>query len=211
MRFNRSIFVVSFLFFIGMTSLQAQELVIGSARKARQRESNKPTRIYLGYELSVPMIKDWDVSNNFSHGVMLGVVKTVGVYCKVKFYSPDKDFRVDYTVNTIPSYLYYKTRSFQESYRRMGASGGLMLKFRPITFYAGAGGGYYWRYMDADLYDYAYDKVVDSIVLGDKNSIEGIQGDAGIIINIGRFGFSSGITTIEMKYYEVSAGIGFSF
>jgi hypothetical protein len=185
-----------------------------SSFQAKKRERpSKTTKVYLGYGMVLPLIKtaSGELSKDFSNEVTFGIVKTVGIYGKLKFSSENSDVKVDYTIEKLPYNLYYESTSTEKLFSRLGAVGGIMLNLRPITFYFGAGWGYSNYYKNVNLYNYYDDSFVKSINLGDQNSIEGIEGDVGFILNIGKFGISASVGSIEFKNYEVSAGIGFLF
>ena len=169
----------------------------------------KPTNFYFSGGLASPLITKLDNKElDYSYEFMLGLVKVIGVYAK--FTSNFSEVKADYTIANLPNNYYYESTA-ERSFSRMGTVGGLMVKAKPIVFYAGAGWGYYNSLTKADLYNYSDDEFVKSINIGNKNSIEGIETNAGIILKLRGIGLSAGVSSIEFKYYEINLGIGLFF
>lgn len=178
-------------------------------RKNKVIKPKKRTYIVLGGGVVSPMITKPDYNNpDLAYEFRLGFVKTIGVYAR--YTSNLSEDKVDYSIANLPNNYYYVLTS-GKSFSRMGTVGGLMVKVKPIVFYAGVGWGYYNSLVKADLYDYSNDGFVKSINIGDNNSIEGIETNAGIILKFGGFGLSAGVSSIEFKYYEANLGIALFF
>jgi len=183
-------------------------------------DNGKRTRLYLGGGLSFPMIQKANTTtttttpaDSLAFSFTIGIVKTIGIYAK--YTSNFSKQKVDYTINTLPSTYYYNTvGTTNVTYtNRFAAVGGLMLNFKPIMLYAGAGYGYYNHFTKVRLYKYADDSLVKTTTfnLGDKNSYSGLETDAGLIIYKGFGAFSFGVSSIKFKYFELTCGVGLVF
>ena len=161
--------------------------------------------------LAVPLISTQsDFFSNMFYQVRVAYMKTLGVY--VKYETCDSPQEIDYTTNNIPSTYYYTASgTVEEKYSRAGYLVGLMLHVSPVTLYVGAGFGYYNHYITADLYRYSDNSYQKQIYLGDPNSISGMESEAGLIFGGKTITFSVGVSNIEFKYYEISAGLGIMF
>lgn len=186
----------------------------------------KRTRFLMGFGTSFPLINKPDNSvysssstsstsplqDSLMYEFRIGFVKTTGIYFKLTT-NMSKSSNVDYTINTLPSDNYYNSVESKPVFytNRFGVVGGLMLNLKPIMLYAGAGYGYYNHYIQADMYKYSDGTLVKTINLGDKNSYAGLETDAGMIIYAGFIGVSVGVSSIEFKHYELTAGITLVF
>ena len=149
--------------------------------------------------------------NNVGCNFRIGILKTVGVYTKVT--SNFSTTALDYTIDNLPSTYYCQssTAVASSAYNRFGAVGGLLVNLDPIVLFAGAGWGNYKHYTTTNLYNYSDNSLVKSIHLGDKKSFTGIETNAGMMLNVNKFGITIEASSIQFKYMELSMGLAYTF
>ncbi len=173
----------------------------------------KTGHLYIEVGAAIPLISTQsEFLSNMAYQVRVAYMKTLGVYAKYETSGSPQS--IDYTTANIPSNYYYATSgTIVEKYSRVGYVVGAMLHVSPVTLYVGAGIGYYNHYISASLYKYSDNSLYKQIYLGDTNSIlgTGMESEAGLIFGGKTFTFSVGVSNIEFKYYEISAGLGIMF
>lgn len=190
-------------------------------------DKGKRTHLYLEGGISFPLIDKSNstninttpvsgtssVTDSLIYTFRIGIVKTTGGYVKLTTNMSFKNF--DYKKGNLPKeYYYVATSSTPVMYTsRFGVVGGFMLNVKPVMFFAGAGYGYYNHYTTVNLYKYADDKLVDnkSYVLGDNNSIYGLELDGGFVLYKGFGAISVSFSSIQFKYNELTLGLGLVF
>ena len=141
-----------------------------------------------------------------SFGAMVGFVAKNGAYVRVRsdFGSVSADLECDDTGaltgggNGTP---YYKEGVTQKA--RMSVTAGYMRRIAK-TLYAYIGAGYGSRTL-------AWETVEDELVKNTDHSATGIAAEIGAIGRFGKFAVSVGCQTVNFKYMELSAGVGFFF
>lgn len=190
----------------------ANESIFKSLKTTSPKVVKVPKRTYLEGGISYPLLQTATgklASSDFCYHLKIGSFKTIGVYAEV--ISNLSSTTIDYTVDNLPI-AYYGEPTTISSFNRFGAVGGFMLNVKPIMLYAGVGWGYYKQYVATDLYQYLDDNYVKSINLGNKNSFEGLETNAGFMIHGGKgLSLSFGVSSIEFKYYELALGLGLSY
>lgn len=172
---------------------------------------DKQRSLYFSGGLTLPLIRKVEGSKpDLAYRILIGmtILKSLGYYAQ--FTSNFSTQKSDYTVTNLPDNYYYNLSS-QKYFSRLGAVAGLIYNITPVFFYAGVGWGYSNHMIKADLYNYSDNQLLKSINLGDKNSYQGIETNAGIILKFHRIGLSAGISSIRFKYYEISLGTGYFF
>lgn len=141
-----------------------------------------------------------------SFGAMVGFVAKNGAYVRFRsdFGSVSADLECDDTGaltdggNGTP---YYKEGVTQKA--RMSVTAGYMRRIvKPLYAYIGAG------YGSRTL---AWETVEDELVKNTDHSATGVAAEIGAIGRFGKFAVSVGCQTVNFKYMELSAGIGFFF
>lgn len=141
-----------------------------------------------------------------SFGAMVGFVVKNGAYVRFRsdFGSVSADLECDDTGaltgggNGTP---YYKEGVTQKA--RMSVTAGYMRRIaKPLYAYIGAG------YGSRTL---AWETVEDELVKNTDHSATGVAAEIGAIGRFGKFAVSVGCQTVNFKYMELSAGIGFFF
>lgn len=141
-----------------------------------------------------------------SFGAMVGFVAKNGAYVRFRsdFGSVSADLECDDTGaltgggNGTP---YYKEGVTQKA--RMSVTAGYMHRIAK-TLYAYIGAGYGSRTL-------AWETVEDELVKNTDHSATGIAAEIGAIGRFGKFAVSVGCQTVNFKYMELSAGVGFFF
>ena len=190
-------------------------------------DKGKRTHLYLEGGISFPLIdrsssttSDYTTSDGTTtladsliYSFRLGIVKTVGMY--VKFTTNMSFTSSDYTKNDLPADYYYVATSGTPVFytSRMGAVGGLMLNFKPVMLFAGAGYGYYNHFTTVNLYKYSDNSLVGNrkYTLGDGNSVSGPEVDAGLVLYKGFGAISVSFSSIAFKYNELTFSVGLVF
>lgn len=147
----------------------------------------------------------WHPSHT-SFGVMVGIVAKHGAYLRFQtdLASVSADWECDDTGHLtsggtgIP---YYVEGASQKS--RMSITGGYLCRIaKPLYAYIGAG------YGSRTL---AWETVEGELVKNTDHSATGVAAEVGAIGRLGCFALSVGCHTVNFKYLELSAGIGFFF
>ena len=96
---------------------------------------------------------------------------------------------------------YYKEGVSKKA--RMSVTAGYMRRIaKPLYAYIGAG------YGNRAL---AWETVEEELVKNTDHSATGIAAEIGAIARLGKFAVSMGCQTVNFKYLELSAGVGFFF
>ena len=139
-----------------------------------------------------------------SFGVVVGVVAKHGAYLRIRsdFGSISSNLECDDSgqlpTGEIP---YYKQGVINKA--RFSFTGGYMCRlFKPLYGYVGAGYGH--RTL-------AWETIDDELVKNTDHSASGVAAEIGLIGNYKRCALSVGCQTINFKYLELSAGVGFFF
>ncbi|MCX6309151.1 MAG: PEGA domain-containing protein [Bacteroidia bacterium] len=190
----------------------ANESIFKSLKITSPKASKLPNHLYLEAGTSYPLLQTANgklAVSDLCYHLRVGSFKKVGLYAAMK--SNLSSSTINLTAASFPI-EYYGVPTTTTSFNRFGAVGGLMLNAKPIMLYAGAGWGYYKQHVKTLLYKYLDDSFVKEINLGNKNSFEGLETEAGIVIHGGKgLALSLGVSSIEFKYFECALGLGFSF
>ena len=171
------------------------------------------------YELALKLIED---KNNklrtlvlptlgynpeqFSYGLMVGLVKRTGGYVKAKYnfnnLSTD-GWECDDTGTLIDQEGSIPWFSGHTETSRLAITGGLLQRLWKTGYvYAGAGWGY--RTLGWETTDGIWIKNTD-------HSYTGVEAELGLILRFGGFAISAGAQTNQFKYVEANVGIGIMF
>ena len=172
-------------------------------------KSRKRTNLILTGSAIKPLVLQSDAktfsNNEIGYSVSLGVVKTLGVYAR---YSSSLNQPTGISsISNIQNTMYSKPNiSHPTTFNRMGLVGGLMLQLKPVIFYVGAGKGHYYHYKITDLYYYNSDAFAETVNIR-TFAFNGLETDAGMMINFNKFGLTFGFSAIDFKYSEVNVGV----
>lgn len=141
-----------------------------------------------------------------SFGAMVGFVSTNGAY--VRFRSDFGSVSADLECNDSGELTsggtgtpYYKEGVSKKA--RMSITAGYMCRIaKPLYAYIGAG------YGNRTL---AWETVEDELVKNIDHSATGVAAEIGAVGRFGKFAVSVGCQTVNFKYMEMSAGLGFFF
>lgn len=196
-------------------SLKSSELFEGMNLKIDSIQPPKPripTIYFVGGGASLPFIQTIDgkfLYSGLAYSIRVGLTKKNGIYAKLTTNLSNQT--IEYTVDNLPNTFYGKPTT-ESSFKRLGIVGGVMLNMKPIKFYGGLGWGFFNHYVKTDLYNYNKETFFQTNNIGDKNSFKGIETDAGITLGGTKgLSFSIGLSTIQLKYAELSVGFGYSF
>lgn len=139
-----------------------------------------------------------------SFGAMVGVVAKHGAYLRFRsdFGSASADLECDDSGRLSTGEMpYYKEGASSKA--RLSVTGGYLCRiFKPLYGYVGAGYGQRtlaWETTDGEL------------VKNTDHSASGIAAEIGVIGRFKKVGLSVGCQTVNFKYMELSAGVGFFF
>lgn len=140
-----------------------------------------------------------------SYGAMVGIVSNNGAYIRFRsdFGSASTDLECDDTgaLSNGSGTPYYKEGATTKA--RMSITAGYLRRIvKPLYAYIGAGYGnrvLAWETIDGEL------------VKNTDHSATGVAAEVGAIGRLGQFAISVGFQTVNFKYHELSAGIGFFF
>ena len=143
--------------------------------------------------------------SQISFGAMVGIVSKNGAYLRFRsdFGSASTELECDDTgaLANGTGTPYYKEGVTNKA--RMSITAGyLRLIIKPLYAYIGAGYGnrvLAWETIDGEL------------VKNTDHSATGVAAELGAIGRLGQFAVSVGFQTVNFKYHELSAGIGFFF
>lgn len=96
--------------------------------------------------------------------------------------------------------------------KRYGLTGGLMYTQAPISLYVGA--GYGKRELQWEIRQFTYGDNVEKSKAWARNipsSFEGPEVEGGIMVRVGFINFLAGIGSVNFKYIDAHAGIGYNF
>ena len=143
--------------------------------------------------------------SQFSFGAMVGIVSKNGAYLRFRsdFGSASTELECDDTgaLSNGAGTPYYK-KSVTTKTRMSITAGYLRQIIKPLYAYIGAGYGnrvLAWETIDGEL------------VKNTDHSATGVAAELGAIGRLGQFAVSVGFQTVNFKYHELSAGIGFFF
>ena len=143
--------------------------------------------------------------SQISFGAMVGIVSKNGAYLRFRsdFGSASTELECDDTgaLSNGAGTPYYKEGVTTKA--RMSITAGYLRQIiKPLYAYIGAGYGnriLAWETIDGDL------------VKNTDHSPTGVAAELGAIGRLGQFAVSVGFQTVNFKYHELSAGIGFFF
>ena len=175
-------------------------------------KKTKPTKLYLGIGVLKPMVFKADgttlANNDVGYNLMIGLVKTIGVYSKIS-----TNFSTtfgDYKTTDLPNTFYINSiAESSPTFTRLGVVGGLMIDLKPTIMYFGAGKGFYYHLNKADLYNYwdnSYNRTINLTTISES----GFETDAGLIMKFNKLGLSLGVSSINFRYLEFNFGLGIS-
>ena len=143
--------------------------------------------------------------SQISFGAMVGIVSKNGAYLRFRsdFGSASTELECDDTgaLSNGAGTPYYKEGVTTKA-RMSIAAGYLRQIIKPLYAYIGAGYGnrvLAWETIDGEL------------VKNTDHSATGVAAELGAIGRLGQFAVSVGFQTVNFKYHELSAGIGFFF
>lgn len=143
--------------------------------------------------------------SQISFGAMVGIVSKNGAYLRFRsdFGSASTELKCDDTgaLDNGTGTPYYKEGITTKA--RMSITAGYLRQIiKPLYAYIGAGYGnrvLAWETIDSEL------------VKNTDHSATGVAAELGAIGRLGQFAVSVGFQTVNFKYHELSAGIGFFF
>lgn len=143
--------------------------------------------------------------SQISFGAMVGIVSKNGAYLRFRsdFGSASTELECDDTgaLSNGAGTPYYKEGVTTKA--RMSITAGYLRQIiKPLYAYIGAGYGnrvLAWETIDGEL------------VKNTDHSATGVAAELGAIGRLGQFAVSVGFQTVNFKYHELSAGIGFFF
>ncbi len=143
--------------------------------------------------------------SQISFGAMVGIVSKNGAYLRFRsdFGSASTELECDDTgaLSNGAGTPYYK-ESVTTKARMSITAGYLRQIIKPLYAYIGAG------YGNRVL---AWETIDDELVKNTDHSATGVAAELGAIGRLGQFAVSVGFQTVNFKYHELSAGIGFFF
>lgn len=143
--------------------------------------------------------------SQISFGAMVGIVSKNGAYLRFRsdFGSASTELECDDTgaLTNGAGTPYYK-ESVTTKARMSITAGYLRQIIKPLYAYIGAG------YGNRVL---AWETIDDELVKNTDHSATGVAAELGAIGRLGQFAVSVGFQTVNFKYHELSAGIGFFF
>lgn len=143
--------------------------------------------------------------SQISFGAMVGIVSKNGAYLRFRsdFGSASTELECDETgaLTNGAGTPYYK-ESVTTKARMSITAGYLRQIIKPLYAYIGAG------YGNRVL---AWETIDDELVKNTDHSATGVAAELGAIGRLGQFAVSVGFQTVNFKYHELSAGIGFFF
>lgn len=143
------------------------------------------------------------IGSTTSYGVMIGVVKKVGFYAKVKsnFKSQTTDLvcnGMGMDANETPMWFTGNTKS-----TRLAVTGGLLVRVAlPFYLYGGAGYGYK---------KLAWETAEEEWAENTDKTYTSVEADLGCILRMKNFALSAGLQSNGFKYFEATVGIGIMF
>ena len=143
--------------------------------------------------------------SQISFGAMVGIVSKNGAYLRFRsdFGSASTELECDDTgvLTNGAGTAYYKEGVTTKA--RMSITAGYLRQIiKPLYAYIGAG------YSNRVL---AWETIDDELVKNTAHSATGVAAELGAIGRLGQFAVSVGFQTVNFKYHELSAGIGFFF
>lgn len=143
--------------------------------------------------------------SQISFGAMVGIVSKNGAYLRFRsdFGSASTELECDDTgvLTNGAGTAYYKEGVTTKA--RMSITAGYLRQIiKPLYAYIGAG------YGNRVL---AWETIDDELVKNTDHSATGVAAELGAIGRLGQFAVSVGFQTVNFKYHELSAGIGFFF
>lgn len=143
--------------------------------------------------------------SQISFGAMVGIVSKNGAYLRFRsdFGSASTELECDDTgaLANGTGTPYYKEGVTTKA--RMSITAGYLRQIiKPLYAYIGAG------YGNRVL---AWETIDDELVKNTDHSATGVAAELGAIGRLGQFAVSVGFQTVNFKYHELSAGIGFFF
>jgi hypothetical protein len=96
--------------------------------------------------------------------------------------------------------------------KRYGVTGGIMYNFEPISVYVGAGYGI--RELQWEIRQFSYgsnEELSKAWARNVPSSFEGPEVEGGIMVRAGFINFLVGIGSVNFKYIDAHAGIGYNF
>lgn len=143
--------------------------------------------------------------SQISFGAMVGIVSKNGAYLRFRsdFGSASTELECDDTgvLTNGAGTAYYKEGVTTKA--RMSITAGYLRQIiKPLYAYIGAG------YSNRVL---AWETIDDELVKNTDHSATGVAAELGAIGRLGQFAVSVGFQTVNFKYHELSAGIGFFF
>ncbi|WP_300703494.1 PEGA domain-containing protein [Bacteroides sp.] len=145
-------------------------------------------------------------SSQISYGGMIGFVRENGAY--IRFRSDFGSVSTDLECNDTGTLIsggegkpYYK-KGMEYKSRMSVVAGYLRHLWKPLYCYVGAG------YGQRSL---AWETVDGELVKNIDHSAVGVAGEAGLLLNVGKFAVSVGYHTVNLKNHELGASVGIMF
>jgi len=157
----------------------------------------------------------YNISGTSAIGLAYYEVKRIGWYGRIKTngnfsvadYTTDDSKLLDYTGDG------YYAFTNKVKHNRFGITGGFIVRMKPsVYFYTGAGFGTRALLWNATEYSLTDSEETSEIWAKNINhSFLGAEAELGMIFRINRFNFSLGVNTINFKFFEANAGVGYFF
>lgn len=174
--------------------------------------TNSKNRFFINGGIVFNDISSATKTNNFN--ITLGGGRKIGWFAKVKISSKSTDaqFKTNNTSLTaydVPGYYSYNGNTVSE---RTAYTAGLFFGNNIVSGYIG--GGYGKRKLLWGINQYQYDSIIPlsaSYAENINNSFKGAEIEAGIILRYGFINIMGGVSSIQFKYTDFNAGVGFNF
>lgn len=167
----------------------------------------------------LPFEKESMIAYNISGSSAIGLtyyeIKRIGWYGRIK--TNGSLTRADCTADNLKLLDYtgngYYSFTSKVKHNRIGITGGLVYRVKPAFYiYTGAGFGYRSLLWYAKEYSIPDSQEIGEICAKNVNySFLGTEAELGMIFRINRLNFSFGVNTINFKFFEANAGIGYFF
>lgn len=174
--------------------------------------SSNKVRFFVNGGIVFNEVANASKTNNFN--ITVGGGEKIGLFAKVKISgkSTDAPFKTNNSALTaydVPGYYRYNGNTVNE---RTAYTAGLYFGNNIVSGYVG--GGYGTRKLLWGIDQYQYNNIASvssSYAENINNSFKGAEIETGIMLRIGFLNLMSGVSSIQFKYTDFNAGIGFSF
>lgn len=175
--------------------------------------SSNKARFFINGGIVFSDVANAGKTNNFN--VTVGGGKKIGWFARVKISgssteAPFKTTNSALTAYNVPGYYSYNGNTVNQ---RRAYTGGLYFGNNIVSGYLGGGYGTRKLLWGIDQYQYNNNIVPVSDIYAENidNSIKGAEIEVGIMLRLGFLNLMGGVSSIQFKYTDFNAGIGFNF